>query len=90
MAVKDFDKLRAFGVPEINKAIDAFYEITASPEFLEVERLRAKARREEELALSQARNEVKLEVARKMKEMNEAVEKIHIFTGLSTETIEKM
>jgi phage-related protein len=90
MAVKDLERLRTFGVPEINKAIDAFYEITASPEFREMERLRAKARRDEELALSQARNEVKLEVALKMKEMGEAVEKIHIFTGLPTETIEKM
>ena len=30
------------------------------------------------------------EVARKMKEMGEAVEKIHIFTGLPIETVKRL
>jgi len=38
----------------------------------------------------EGRAEEKLEIARKMKEMGDPVEKIHTVTGLSFETIEQM
>ena len=41
-------------------------------------------------AKREGRAEEKLEIARKMKEMGETVEKIHIFTGLPTESIKQM
>ena len=43
--------------PIINQAISAFRSVAASPEFREAERLRAKARHDEEQALENARCE---------------------------------
>ena len=47
----------------------------------------AEAKRE---GIKEGRAETSLEIARKMKEMGETVEKIQIFTGLSTETINQL
>jgi hypothetical protein len=55
--VEDLDRLKSFGVPEINEAIDAYYEITASSEFREMERMRELARHDEASALRHARDE---------------------------------
>jgi len=78
----------------MEQAIKAYRQITADPEFRELERMRETARHNEASALRYARDEGKaettLEIARKMKSMGETVEKIHVFTGLPTETIEKM
>ena len=38
----------------------------------------------------EGRTDEKLEIARKMKEMGDSIEKIQIITGLSAETIEQM
>ena len=38
----------------------------------------------------EAREEKALEIARKMKELGEPIEKIQIFTGLSTEVIQQI
>jgi len=48
---EDLDKIKALGVPEMERAIDAFNQITASPEFLEIERQLEKARLTEASAL---------------------------------------
>jgi hypothetical protein len=45
----------------VKQAIDAYHEIIASPEFLEIERIRSIARYEEEVALRQARMEGEVE-----------------------------
>ena len=45
----------------MNKAIDAFYSITTSSEFREMERLRSKARHDEAQALHHARIEARQE-----------------------------
>ena len=82
----------------MEQAIRAYHQITADSEFREMERLREKARHDEASALlhardeakAEAKTEAKAEVAQKMKAMGETVEKIHIFTGLTKETIEKM
>ena len=91
---EDLDRLRSFGVPEINKAIDSYYEIISSTEFREIERMRKMARHEEAIALRNARDEGraegKLEIARKMKNADRPLSEITDFTGLSTETIIKM
>jgi len=46
--------------------------------------------RSKQEGLQEGRNEASLDIARKMKEMGDAVEKIHAITGLSIETIERM
>ena len=60
----------------------------------DLERRREKARFDMGSRLSSARREGKeekaLEIARKMKEMGDPIEKIHTITGLPTETIEQM
>jgi predicted transposase/invertase (TIGR01784 family) len=97
--VEDLDKLRSFGVPEINKAIDAYYEITSSPEFREIERLKEKIRHYEASALSHAQDEGETksqadgkveciaQIAQNLKTMGFSNEQIQTITGLPTETI---
>jgi predicted transposase/invertase (TIGR01784 family) len=95
---EELAKIESMEVPVMEQAIQAYHQITADSEFREMERLREMARHNEAAALRHVRDEgmekgmekERLEIARKMKGMGEAVEKIHIFTGLTTETIEKM
>jgi len=51
---EEFKKIEALGVPELNQAISAYHNVTASPEFIEMERLRAKAQHDEAQALYNA------------------------------------
>ena len=71
----------------LEEAIQAYHQITADSEFREMERLREKARRDEDLALSHARDEERLKIARKMKEMGFSNEQILTITGLPAESI---
>jgi predicted transposase/invertase (TIGR01784 family) len=82
--------IESMEVPVMEQAIRAYHQITADSEFQEMERLRELARHNEAAALRHARDEERLEIARKMKEMGEPVEKIHTFTGLPLESIERM
>ena len=52
---EDLEQIKALEVPEMEQAINAYYKITASPEFREVERLREKARHDEAQALYHAK-----------------------------------
>jgi hypothetical protein len=54
---KDLRKLEGLGVSVVRQAIEAYREITASPEFRELERLREDARHNEAAALRHARQE---------------------------------
>ena len=71
----------------MEQAIQAYHQIIADPEFKEMMRLREKAWRDEELALSQARDDERLKIARKMKEMGLSNEQIQTITGLPAESI---
>lgn len=51
---EELEKIQALEVPIMSKAIKAYYTITASSEFKELERLRAKARHDEAQALYHA------------------------------------
>ena len=66
------------------------HQITAESMARELERLRELARHNEASALRHARNEVRLEIARKMKEMDFSNEQIQTATGLPAETIKGM
>ena len=52
---EDLAKTEALEVPLMKQVIAAYREITASSEFLEIERIRSKARQEEEQILHNAR-----------------------------------
>ncbi len=66
VAEEELEKIRAMEVPEMEQAINAYYTITDSPEFQEIERLRAKARHDEAQALHQAKRERDIEIASTM------------------------
>ena len=74
----------------MSQAMNAYYTITASSEFREKERLRAKARHDEAQALYNARYEEKLGFARKLLTRNRPIEEIMEDTGLTYEEIEDL
>jgi len=83
---EDLEKIKEMEVPIMSQAINAYYTITASSEFREKERLRAKARHDEAQALHNARKEI----AQNMKADGEPIEKIIRYTGLTKESIENL
>ena len=87
---EELEKIKEMEVPVMSQAINAYYTITASSEFREKERLRAKARHDEAQALYNARKERDIEIARNMIADGEPVEKIVRYTGLTKESIEKL
>lgn len=86
---EDLEKIRAMGVPDMSQAINAYYAITASSEFREKERLRAKARHDEAQALHHAEQKRNIEIARNMMADGEPASKIMRYTGLTLEELEK-
>lgn len=86
---EELEKIKEMEVPVMSQAINAYYTITASSEFREKERLRAKARHDEAQALHHAEQNAKIEIARNMIADGESVEKIMRYTGLAKESIEK-
>ena len=95
---EDLEKIKNMGVPTMEQAINAYYTITASPEFREVERLREKARHDEAQALHHAKlegiqqgaAERNIEIARKLLKRNRPIDEIVEDTGLSREEIDNL
>ena len=99
---EDLEKIKRMEVPEMNQAINAYYSITASDEFCEIERLREKARHDEAQALYHAEqkgrskgkqegiSERNVEIARAMLANGEPIDKIMHYTDLSKEKIEEL
>lgn len=93
--VEELEKIRAMEVPVMSQAINAYYRITASPEFHELERLREKASHDEAQALHHAEqrgmekgiSNRNIEIARTMLADGEPVSKILRYTGLSAEEL---
>ena len=102
----DLEKIKNMGVPTMEQAINAYYTITASPEFREIERLREKARHDEAQALYHAEQkgiqqgiqqgiqkgaaERNIEIARKLLKRNRPIDEIVEDTGLTREEIENL
>ena len=78
----------------MEQAINAYYTITASPEFREIERLREKARHDEAQALHHAEQKGvakrNIEIARNALQMRMSVADITRLTGLTVEEIENL
>lgn len=95
---EELEKIRGMEVPVMSQAINAYYTITASSEFREKERLRAKARHDEAQALYNARREAKreakreekFEIARNLKKMGMPFDQIIKATDLTLNEIEKL
>lgn len=91
---EELEKIKEMEVPVMSQAINAYYTITASSEFREKERLRAKARHDEAQALfhaeQQGKQKEKIEIAQNMIADGEPVEKIIRYTGLTKENIEML
>jgi predicted transposase/invertase (TIGR01784 family) len=90
---EELAKIKLMEVPVMEQAIRAYHQITADPEFREMERMREMARHDEASALRHARDEglaegetkgrteERLEITRKMKEMGFSDEQIQTVTG---------
>ena len=86
----------------MEQAINAYYTITASSEFREIERLREKTRHDEAQALYHAKLEGiqegiqkgvekgKLEIVKKLLKRNRPIDEIIEDTGLTREEIENI
>ena len=91
---EDLNRIKGMGVPTMEHAISAYYSITASPEFHEIERLREKARHDEAQALSHAEQEGlqqgALKIARNLIETGMPLQQISAVTGLTQGEIENL
>ncbi len=91
---EELEKIKEMEVPSMNQAINAYYTITASSEFREKERLRAKARHDEAQALLHAKREAiterNIEIAQKLLKRNRPVDEIAEDTGLTYEEVENL
>ena len=83
---EDLEKIKKLEVPEMEQAINAYYTITASSEFRELERLREKARHDEAQAL---RNR-SVEIARNALQKKISIDDIVDITGLTYEEVENV
>jgi len=82
-------KIEAMEVPEMNQAIGAYRNITATPEFRERERLYAKARHDEAQALWNAERKATFAIAQNLLDDGDlSIEKITKVTGLTREEVE--
>ncbi len=87
---EELEKIKEMEVPSMNQAINAYYTITASSEFREKERLRAKARHDEAQALYNKERNTKMEIARKLIKRNRPIDEIVEDTGLTYEEVENL
>ena len=97
---EDLEKIKGMEVPAMEQAINAYYSITASPEFHEIERLREKARHDEAQALrhaeqqgiqqgmQQGMRQGKLETAQNLIKMGIPLHQVAAATGLAQTEIE--
>ena len=85
---EELEKIKAMEVPVMSQAINAYYSITASSEFREMERLRAKARHDEAQALYNAEHTKALTIAINMLKRNRPIDEIVEDTGLTHEDVE--
>lgn len=91
---EDLAKIKAMEVPVMSQAIDAYYTITASSQFREMERLRAKARHDEAQALHHAEQKGisrrSVEIAKNLLKMGLPLAQIAEATDLPLAEIEEL
>jgi len=87
---EELKQLEALEVAVVTQAIGAYREVVVSPEFRELERLRAEARSNEASALNHARSQRDVEIARNLLSVDVPLEKIITATGLTRAEVEKL
>ena len=103
---EDLEKIKGMGVPAMEQAISAYYSITASEEFREIERMREKARHDEAQALHNAEqkgiqkgmqegiqkgiSERNIEIAKNLVKLGMPLRQISAATGLTQEEVENL
>lgn len=93
---EELEKIKEMGVPAMEKAINAYYSITASDQFREIERLRERAGHDEAQALYHAEqkgrqegiSERNGEIAKNLMDMGIPLHQIIAATGLTAEELE--
>ena len=74
----------------MSEAISAYHNVTASPEFREIERMRVMAQHDEAQALYNAERKRAISIAKIMIADGETVEKTVKYTGLTQDEVEKL
>ena len=87
---EELEKIKSMEVPVMSQAINAYYTITASSEFREKERPRAKARHDKAQALHHAELNAKIDVAKKLLKRNRPIDEIVEDTGLTYDEVESL
>ena len=87
---EELAKIESLEVPEMNEAIGAYRNITATPEFRERERLYAKARHDEAQALWNAERKKAFAIAQNLLDDGDSIEKISKATGLTHAEVENL
>ena len=83
---EELKNIEALEVPEMEQAIEAYRNITVTPEFREMERLRSKARHDE----AQALFNTKREIAKNLLKIELPFDKVVETTGLTYAEVEKL
>jgi len=87
---EELKQLEGLEVPIVTQAIGAYREVVVSPEFAELERLRADARHNEASALANAERKARNNFAKKLLKRNRPIDEIVEDTGLTREEVEKL
>ena len=87
---EELANIEALGVQEMSEATSAYRNITVTPEFREMERLRNKARHDEAQALYNMERKTKLEIARNALQKKMSVNDIMDITGLTRKEVEDL
>jgi len=87
---EELKQIESMEVPIMKQAINAYHQITVTPEFREAERLREMARHNEASALRYAKDEKTKEIARNALQMNLPIDSIVKLTGLNPEEINNL
>jgi predicted transposase/invertase (TIGR01784 family) len=91
---EELKKIEALGVPELNQAISAYHNVTASPEFQTLERMRSDARHRETSALYNAERKGEraraFAIAKNLLSMSLPLDQITAATGLTHAEVEAL
>ena len=87
---EELKQLEGLEVPIVTQAIGAYREVVISPEFAELERLRADARHNEASALANAEKRKALTIAKRLLSRNRPIDEIIEDTGLTRAEVEKL
>ena len=91
---EELEKLSKLEVPVMSEAINAYYSVSNSSEYYEMERLREKTGHDEAQALHTAKQEGKeekaVEIARNLMDVGMSIRQIMEVTGLTQDEVEKI